>query len=194
VVKAILLDYEARNTVNNTSSFGKLREPMLRFANWARACNATSASGDWAVGNTSDPGTRLGQSPLRSPTVFNFFRPGYVPPNTAMGTAGLMAPEFQITNASSVVGYVNFMQRVVSNGIGDVKGDYGTLLPLAKNAQALLGEINLVLAAGQIGTANLAALAGAVNGMPQNSDAALNRRIQTALLMVLASPEYIVQK
>ncbi|MFA7280645.1 MAG: DUF1800 domain-containing protein [Sterolibacterium sp.] len=194
VVKAILLDYEARNTVNNTSSFGKLREPMLRFANWARACNAISASGNWAVGNTSDPGTRLGQSPLRSPTVFNFFRPGYVPPNTAMGNAGLMAPEFQITNASSVVGYVNFMQRVVSNGIGDVRGDYSTLLPLAKNAQTLLNEINLVLAAGQVSTANLAAMAGAVNGMPVNSDAALNRRVQAALLMVLASPEYIVQK
>ena len=194
VVKAILLDYEARNTVNNGSSFGKLREPMLRFANWARACKATSPSGDWAVGNTSDPGTRLGQSPLRSATVFNFFRPGYVPPNTVMGNAGLMAPEFQITNASSVVGYVNFMQRVVSSGVGDVKGDYGTLLPLARNAQALLNGINLVLAAGQISSANLAAMAGAINGMPVNSDAALNRRIQAALLMVLASPEYIVQK
>ncbi|MBI5922936.1 MAG: DUF1800 domain-containing protein [Betaproteobacteria bacterium] len=194
VVKAILLDYEARNTVNNASSFGKLREPMLRFANWARAYNAISVSGGWAVGNTSDPGTRLGQSPLRSPTVFNFFRPGYVPPNTAMGSAGLMAPEFQITNASSVVGYVNFMQRVVSNGIGDVRGDYSALLPLARNAQALLNEINLVLAAGQITAANLAAMAGAVNGMSANSDAALNRRVQAALLMVLASPEYIVQK
>ncbi|MCX7170213.1 MAG: DUF1800 domain-containing protein [Proteobacteria bacterium] len=194
VVKAILLDYEARNTVNNGPAFGKLREPILRFCNWARAYNATSASGAWAVGNTSDPGTRLGQSPLRSPTVFNFFRPGYVPPNTAAGNAGLAAPEFQITNASSVVGYVNFMQRVVSSGIGDVTGDYTSLLPLANNAQALFNEINLVVAAGQISAANLAAMAGAVNGMPANSAAALNRRIYAALLMVLASPEYIVQK
>ena len=78
----------------------------------------------WTVGNTSDPATRLGQSPLRSSSVFNFFRPGYVPPNSAIGSAGLVAPEFQITNESSVVGYVNFMQSVVSKGAGDVKADY----------------------------------------------------------------------
>ena len=58
------------------------------------------------------PVTRLGQSPLRSPSVFNFFRPGYVPPNTRDRRAGLVAPEFQITNEPSVVGYVNYMQRV----------------------------------------------------------------------------------
>ena len=116
-----------------------------------RAFNATSASDAWAIGNTSDPGTRLGQSPLRSPSVFNFFRPGYVPPNSAIGSAGLVAPEFQITNESSVVGYVNYMQRAVSTGIGDLAADYTGLLALADDAQALLDELNLVLAAGQIG-------------------------------------------
>ena len=195
VIRAILLDPEARAPVGaNGPSFGKLREPMLRFCNWARAYGATSASGAWAVGSTADPGTRLGQSPLRSPTVFNFFRPGYLPPNTATGQAGLCAPEFQITNASSVVGYLNFMQRVVSTGIGDVLGDYAGLLPLAGDAGALLGEINLVLAAGQIGSANLAAMAAAVDAMPSRTATALNNRIYAALLLALASPEFIVLK
>ncbi len=195
VVKAILLDLEARSPArNNSPSFGKLREPILRFSNWARAYGATSASGAWAIGSTADPGTRLGQSPLRSPTVFNFFRPGYVPPSTTMGKAGLAVPEFQITNASSVVGYVNFMQRAVSTGIGDVRGNYAALIPLASNAQSLLDEINVVLAAGQISANNLAAMVGAINSMPSNSSAAINNRIYAALLLVLASPEYIVQK
>lgn len=195
VVKAILLDDEARNAnFAGDPHFGKLREPILRFTNWARACGATSRSGAWAVGNLSNPATQLGQSPLRSPTVFNFFRPGYVPPNSVLGNAGLLAPEFQLTNETSVVGYVNFMQHVVSAGIGDVTGNYGPLLALASNAKALLDEINLVLAAGQVSAANLSVMTDAINSMPTKTAAALNARIYAALLMVLASPEYIVQK
>ena len=105
----------------------------MRFAGWARAFGATSPCGAWAIGDTSDPATRLGQSPLRSPSVFNFFRPGYVPPNSAIAAAGLVAPEFQITNESSVVGYVNYMQRAVSaTASGDVKADYTRLLALGR--------------------------------------------------------------
>jgi uncharacterized protein (DUF1800 family) len=119
VIKAILLDDEARNDAHLAdAAFGKLREPILRFVGWARAFGATSPSDAWAVGNTSDPATRLGQSPGRSASVFNFFRPGYVPPNSTLGAQSLVAPEFQITNESSVVGYVNLMQRVVGGGRG----------------------------------------------------------------------------
>jgi uncharacterized protein (DUF1800 family) len=90
---------------------GKLREPVLRLLAWARAYKLSSVSGNWSIGNTSDPATRLGQSPSRSSSVFNFFRPGYLPPNSAIAAASLVAPEFQITNESTVVGYVNYMQR-----------------------------------------------------------------------------------
>ncbi len=197
VLRAILLDDEARGTPGLANpQFGKLREPILRLAGWARAFSATSATDAWAVPNTSDPGTKLGQSPLRSPSVFNFFRPGYVPPNSAIGDAGLEAPEFQITNESSTVGYVNFMQRVVANGtaLGDVKADYSAVLPLADDAAALLAELNVVLAAGQIGAANLSALQAAIGSMPSGTDAARANRLYAALLMVLAAPEYLVQK
>jgi uncharacterized protein (DUF1800 family) len=194
VIKAILLDDEARISNPDDTRFGKLREPILRFTNWARAYSATSPSGTWAVGNLSSPATQLGQSPLRAPSVFNFFRPGYVPPNTALGNNGLLAPEFQITNEISVVGYVNFMNRVVKAGIGDVTGDYSSLLPLANQAEALLNEINVVLAAGQVSATNLAIMADAIGSMPAGTAAALSNRICAALVMVLASPEYIVQK
>lgn len=197
VIRAILLDDEARGAAAlSSTTAGKLREPILRLTGWARAFEAASASGAWAVPNTSDPGTRLTQSPLRSASVFNFFRPGYVPPNSAIGNAGLQAPEFQITNESSTVGYINFMQRVVANGtaIGDVKADYSTLLPLADDAVALLAELNVVLAAGQISDATLSALQAAVGSMPAGTDGARANRINAALTMVLAAPEYLVQK
>jgi uncharacterized protein (DUF1800 family) len=195
VVRALLLDNEARtDPVAASTSFGKLREPMLRFTAWARAFGATSPSGAWAVGNTSDPGTRLGQSPLRSPTVFNFFRPGYVPPNSALGSAALQAPEFQIANESSVVGYLNFMQRAVAGTVGDLTPDYTGLLALADNASALISEINLVLAANQLSVTTAAALSSAVQTMPGGTDANRRGRINAALLLVLAAPEFIVQK
>ena len=147
-------------------------------------------------GITSDPATGLDQGgPLRSPTVFNFFRPGYVPANTAIATAALVAPEFQITNESSVVGVVNFLQRAVAGTLGDITPDYSALLPLADDAPALVAEINLVLAADQLPAATVAAIAGAVQTMPGGpAQANLRRRVQAALLMVLAAPEYLVQK
>ncbi len=195
VLKAILLDDEARKPANlSDPQFGKLREPMLRFLAWARAYNVTATNDTWNLGNTSDPATRLGQSPLRSPSVFNYFRPGYVPPNTSIAAATLVAPEFQITNESSVVGYVNYMQRAVSTGISDLVPDYSSLMPLAETAPALLDEINLVLAAGQLSAATLQNLSTAVDSMPRGTDTRRKQRIYAALTLVLAAPEFIVLK
>jgi len=195
VLRAILLDAEARNAPVAAGSFGKLREPVTRFVNWARGVGATSPADTWAIGDLTDPATKLGQSPMRSPSVFNFFRPGYVPPNSAIASQGLTAPEFQITTESSVAGYVNFMQRAVSGaGVGDVKSAYPTLLPLANDSRALLDEVNLVLAAGQLSAATLAALASALDSIAATTDSGKLNRIYAALTLVLAAPEYIVQK
>ena len=196
VIKAVLLDDEARSATSAAAAgFGKLREPILRLTGWARAYGVTSASGAWAIGDTSNPGTRLAQSPLRSPSVFNFFRPGYVPPNTGFDATARVAPEFQITNESSVVGYLNFMQAAVAGkSVGDVVADYTALLAIADDANALLAEINLVLAAGRLGSATFAALATAVQSMPSGTDATRRNRIYAALVLVLAAPEFLAQK
>jgi uncharacterized protein (DUF1800 family) len=195
VIKAILLDDEARNAQNlSSTSFGKLREPMLRFVAWGRAFGATSPTDAWAIGDTSDPATRLGQSPLRSPSVFNFFRPGYVPPTSVIAAASLVAPEFQITNETTMVGYLNYLQTAISNGVGDVKADYSALVLLADNGQSLLDELNLVLAAGQISAATLAAMKAALDTMASGSAVARNNRIYAALVMVMADPGFLVQK
>ena len=187
VVKAILLDQEARAAAGlSSASFGKVREPILRFTAWARAYKATSPSDAWAIGNTSEPASRLGQSPLRSPSVFNFFRPGYVPP-----ALGVVAPEFQIVNETSVVGYANFMQTAISRGIGDVKADYASLLPLADNVPALVDEINLVLAAGQLGADTVTLIRNAVTSMATGTDAARANRVYAELTLLMASPEFI---
>lgn len=193
VVRALLLDAEAR-APGDPAVYGKLREPILRFTGWARAYGVTSPSGLWAVGDTSDAAKGLAQSPGRSPSVFNFFRPGYVPPDTALDANALEAPEFQIANESSVVGCVNYLQRAVQGSIADLTPDYSSLLALADDAAALLAEINLVLAADQVSAATIATLAAAVATMPTGTDATRGARVNAALVLVLAAPEYIVQK
>ncbi|WP_332877193.1 DUF1800 domain-containing protein [Massilia sp. S19_KUP03_FR1] len=195
VIKAVLLDDEARNPANlSNASFGKQREPILRLASWVRATDATSTADAWTIGNTSDPSNRLGQSPLRSSSVFNFFRPGYVPPNSPVATSGMVAPEFGITNESSVVGYLNYMQGVVKNGAGDVKPTYAAWMALSDSSQGLLDEINLVMANGQLSGATIALLKGALDTMGFGTDVLRLNRIYTALVLVLAAPEFIIQK
>jgi uncharacterized protein (DUF1800 family) len=192
-LRAVLLDTEAR-TANNNPGWGKLREPVVRLVQWARTFGASSPLGLWNVGNTTNSATQLGQSPLRAPSVFNFFRPGYVPPNTALGTAGLVAPEFQITNESTVVGYANWMQTVIASGVGDVKADYTPWLPLATDPEALFDQLNQLLAAGQLGVASRATVVGAVSGMAVASDTNKLNRVMATAWLILCSPEYITQK
>ena len=196
VIKAILLDTEARDNIISASvSFGKLREPVVRFLNWARAYSATSPSAAWSIGDLSDIASRLGQSPMRSGSVFNFFQPGYVPPNTGLSAQGLTGPEFQITNESSVAGYINYMQRVITGtGAGDLTPDYTSLQSLAGNSANLLAEINQVLAGSQISATTLSSIQTALDTISVSTAAGVLNRIHAALILVLSSPDYVVQK
>ena len=195
VIRAILLDTEARSDVAASSTAaGKLREPVLRFTGWARAFAVDSPSSAWAIGDTSNPSTRLGQSMGRSQTVFNFFRPGYTPANTAIASAGLVAPEFQLANEQSVVGYVNYMQSIVANGAGDAKPDYTAILAKAGDSAALVDEVNLVLAAGQLSAATVTAIRAAVDSVATTATNAAINRVGIAILLTLASPDYLTLK
>jgi uncharacterized protein (DUF1800 family) len=195
VVRAILLDSDARSDAALADpAFGKLREPLLRFIQWARTFGLASADDSWNIGDLSDPATRLGQSPLRAPSVFNFFRPGYVPPNSALGQQSLAAPEFQITTESSVAGYVNFMQKIIPGGIAGMKADYSAIAAFVSDSAALLAELGVLLAAGQLSAPTLAALSSALNSISTGTLSGQNNRLYAALTLVMAAPEYIAQK
>jgi uncharacterized protein (DUF1800 family) len=202
VIKAILLDPEARSDAETASS-GKLREPVVRLGNWMRAFGARSASGRYQLGSLDDPLTQLGQTPMRSPSVFNFYRPGYVPPNTSIAAAGLVSPEMQITGETSVVGYLNLMRDVIPNGIGssrDIKADYQPELALADAPDKLVDRINLLLLANRMSPTLRSQILAAVNSVAVSSTnattaaTARKNRVNLAIFLAMASPEYIVQK
>ena len=193
LVRAVLLDDEAR-TPSTSDTAGRLREPIWRMVQWARSFAVSTSSGQWAIGDTSSASTRLGQSPLRAPSVFNFFRPGYIPPNTPMGALGLVAPEFQLANESSLVGYINWMQGVIQNGRGDVSSNYAAFVTAASDAGALFDRLNIVLAAGQVGAATRSTIVNAVGTIDASTEAGRLRRVQATVLLIMSAPEYLVHK
>ncbi len=214
VWSAILLDDEARNPQATMDiGFGKLREPMVRFVQWGRSFGLRSAANSWKMFDTSDAADSLGQSPLRAPSVFNFFRPGFVPPGTAMATLQATAPEFQLVNETTVGGYLNYMQRVIRDGIfcpeptvpqaayvnylPDVKATYSDEMALVNDASALVRHLSLVMCAGQLATTTQNTMVAALNATPISSSSTEQQklnRVYAAVLMVMACSEYLVQK
>ncbi|MBW8880629.1 MAG: DUF1800 domain-containing protein [Asticcacaulis sp.] len=196
VWKAILTDTEAR-TLSSGERAGKLREPIVRWAQWARTFNIGSATGKWEIYDTSGGDWGLGQSPLRSPSVFNYFRPGYVPPHTVIADNHDLAPEFQIHNETTTAGYINFMASTLRGGYSDVKPDYTAKMSLATDAKKLLDWLNLYMTANQISAATIAVMQTALDANPvttaSTNDQKLDR-ICGAILMVMCCPEYLIQK
>ncbi|MEY4429771.1 MAG: hypothetical protein RLZZ182_2460, partial [Pseudomonadota bacterium] len=217
MVKAILTDPEARDHAGATESltFGKVREPILRATALLRAAGTASDSGAYLIDST-DAASQLGQSPLRAPSVFNFFRPGYVHPRSQSSERDLVAPEMQIVNESTAAGYVNHMRDTIQGGFGrwqvnaqgtnrqDVRMAYtlGTEHPWLAVArrpdtQALLDLVNTQLLYGTLSPALRADIKATVEALPLSSpptDAQVLNRLKTALLLTVVSPEFLVQK
>jgi uncharacterized protein (DUF1800 family) len=204
VITAILMDPEARDSATDFANpqYGKVRESLIRYTEWARAFTAQSRTGSYDNGSTEDPIWGLGEMSLRSPTVFNWFAPGYVPPSTPIATDGLVAPEMQMTNVSTVVGYINYLQDAIggnSSGGPDIFSSYATEMRLARNPDQLIDRINLLLMAGEMDSTLREQLLSAIESIPipdgnQGAiNAALLSRVQTAVYLTVASPAFGAQ-
>jgi len=218
VFKAIVLDTEATSTSGLTSTtFGKLREPMVRTAQWARTFKATSLKGTWKIGNPNYSAVdALGQSPLQAPSVFNFFRPGYVPPSTAMAYIKATAPEFQLVNESTTASYINYLQNFLVNGMWvrapelitspdtptptdgpDIVPDYSAELAMVGNPSDLINRLNLLLCAGQLSAETVSMMVNALSHDQTNSASTNNAKrsyVAKAIMFVMCCSEYLVQK
>ena len=126
--------------------------------------------------------------------MFNWFRPGFVPAGTPIGSAALVAPEFQITDESSVAGYLNFMQTAIPGGRNDLRPDYAAELALTDDPAALVDRVQLLLCAGSLQDGTRSTIVNAVTSISTSTTSGRNNRVYTAILLVMASPDYLVQK
>jgi uncharacterized protein (DUF1800 family) len=202
VLRAVLLDPEARDLAKLTDpTWGKVREPLVRFGNFMRAFDVNSQSGYFRLWNLEDPVSSLGQNPMRAPSVFNWFRPDYSPQGP-IRAAGLVAPEFQIVHEGTITSWINFISYNAEGRMptdGSVARDrlapnFTRELGLANNAQQLVDHLNLVLAAGQLSQPTRATIVDAVNSIPSSTDQGRQSRVTAAITLVMSSPEYLVQK
>lgn len=198
VLRAILLDPEARNSATaKLPSYGKLSEPAIRFVQMHRAFNARRPNGYHGLWDFSAP-TALNQNPLRAPSVFNFFHPDYVP-SGPLSQNGLLGPEFEITDASSVAGYAAFSKYAMIGGFDHSSStpgnrmlpDYSFHLALTGTPQTLIDELDLLLCAGGMSAEFKKQLVQSVGKVASSQR---DERLNMALWLIINSPDYSVQK
>ncbi len=197
VARAILLDSEAATPP--ATGVGKLREPVMRVGHWMRSLNATSATGDYIIDSDL---TALGQRPLFAPSVFGYFRPGYVPPNTVFSADNTTVPEMQIVSEATTAQWVNLSERMAGVGLGwtgtqsDVTAQLQPLANLVASGQiaAVIDRLNLLLYAGRMSSTLKQDLIDAMLSVSGTDAASHLNRARAAVFLALASPEYLVQR
>jgi uncharacterized protein (DUF1800 family) len=210
VVKAILLDAEARNPASGTavSSAGKLKEPLLRLTQFWRAYEATSRSGRLgsATNFTGGVGAVFGQAQGSSPSVFNFFSPFYASPGE-IADSGRVSPEMQIATEYLNTQIANFFwtQAVSRTHTATTLAtdimyiNTADELVVANDSEALINRVaeRLLGGSGQI-SATLKAQAKAQierTVVPATNPAtALATRTADAIFFVTTSPEFALQR
>jgi uncharacterized protein (DUF1800 family) len=184
VIRAILMDYDARGAEKNGAGSGKQREPVVRLTNLLRTFQATSQNNVFAIYLPEE----FGQSPLQSPTVFNFFSPDYAVPG-AIAANGLKSPEFQITTETTVVEQANRMYEVINGS--DYPLDFTAELNLANNPTALIDHLNAKMMSGTMTSAMRSILINTISQIaPENASS----RVRSAVYLIASSPEYVIEK
>jgi uncharacterized protein (DUF1800 family) len=189
VVKAILLDYEARaSSVQGNAGYGKLKEPLLQQTAIYRGLNASAANGRFAIFNAQ---STLTQAALRSPTVFNFFSPNYVP-SGVLAAAGLVGPEFQNLTASTAISIPNTFYGSIYSATGGINLDLSSLTVNAANPTAMVATLNQIFAQGNMSAAAQARIVTAIKALPTTTTAAAVA--QFALYLAVTAPDAAIQK
>lgn len=215
-VAAVLFD-EAAHPDQPSEQFGKIREPIIRFTQWARAY-VPDASPEYVL-ELWDTTEGLAQHPYRAKSVFNFYRPGYVAPGTATGGRALTMPELQIVGAASIPAYANFMNYFASwrepeedleeltevfaeagvtldprNALTSFVPNYQEEIALANQPDQLLSLLDEKLTHGALTASTRDNIEEAVRSLPADDEAARLERARLAVVMVLTSVDFLLQQ
>ncbi|MGA9768526.1 MAG: DUF1800 domain-containing protein [Blastocatellia bacterium] len=197
VITAILLDAEARCTNPSTCSstinvnYGHLREPVLFVTNILRAFGATSDG----VG-LADRTKAMGQDVHNSPSVFNYYRPGYIIPGTT-----LLGPEFTIQTSSAAINRANFLNTMVFSRIGTPPD--GTAMDLSglqamaatdSTGATVVDYLNKLLMHGSMSTGMRTKVLQTIQALPNATAADQLKRARWALYLVATSSQYQIER
>jgi hypothetical protein len=202
VVRAILLDQEARGAVKSEAGYGRLRDPAQYILNVLRAFNAGSR--DLAAesdGYVNPQAVNMGMDVFRPPSVFSYFSPS----NGVPGGGGLRGPEFGLLSTSTSLVRVNFINTLIppnsaatTGGINvSTNSPNGTALnlspleALASNPTAMVDYLVGLLMHATMSPEMRASVIGAVNAVAATNPL---RRARTAAYLVLTSSQYQVQR
>ena len=196
VIKAILMDTEARGQVITDVNFGKLREPVVDIVAVLRALNATS-DGVAPINIAASMG-----EPLFGPnTVFSYYSPNYPLPKSST----MVGPQFGILNATSALARLNFINQLLYSTtpyppVTYVTGATGTQIDLsayeavAGNVATLVQLFNTNLLHGTMSNAEATAITTALNAIPATDATLAKDRTLAAAYLVLASPRYQITR
>jgi hypothetical protein len=217
VIKAILLDPEARNgQYMDDETTGKMREPMLRYVHICRSL-PTGSDRNRYWNSAYEYLDLTKQHVLASPTVFNFYNPDHQPSGD-IADAGLVAPEFKLHNTATSVGYINAANAWAiwnylmyswegSEGNPDaaylltneLEGIFSPVGPPTPNdpvkTELLINELDKVLTHGQLTDETRNILRNRLNTIywPWNNDW-IWWRVRMAIYLIMISPDYVITK
>jgi uncharacterized protein (DUF1800 family) len=216
VIRAVLMDPEARAAPSG--SFGKLREPVLRATALWRGLDTppgqpqTGTNAGNIQSSLGFTNSDFGQRPYSANTVFNFYEPDYQQPG-AIATANLYSPEFQILNESTVTRMNNTLRnRITDTGWYSVSGvascsdltrpcvPLDPYVQLIQTANAttygqLVDELNIRVMGGSMSTAMRTVLVNMLTTLATpTTNAQRTDRVREVLRVIIASPEFAVQK
>lgn len=215
IIRAILLDPEARGAPPNPNSFGKLREPLLRFSHIWRTFGIVEREFEgWqddscGQGNynliyvwwwLSDFRQQTGQGPLDAPSVFNFYSPFYSPQG-AISEADLVAPEFQIATENFNIQTANALNWTIQNSdMINNAGEWSVLdlddeISWVNNLDQMMDTLNLLLLNGEMSTQLRTIILNHLNNAPFPAGSeGLRSKLEDAIMLIVNSHEYMVQK
>ncbi len=198
IIKAILLDPEARGNIKTAPRYGKLREPVQIVTNLGRLFPARSWDGQSITdGGLSSSMIRMGQNPFYSPTVFNYYSPDYVVPGTTLN-----GPEFQLLNTSSAISRTNFLNTLIFDGIAanasdsfrGISLDFSEAQPFTEadtSGNQLLDYLNTKMMHGTLSAEHRNLILTAVLAVPSTNP---TLRTKTAIYLIAASSQYQIQR
>ncbi len=216
VIKAVLLDPEARGSRKTDPTYGKLREPLQHITNLLRAFNVRAGTHSYgfpakppaSCQNRSDGVfegllREAGQDVWAPLTVFNYFPPDYVVPGT-----DILGPEFALANTGfsfernnniyyfTVNGGLNFDQPTTAAPYP--YAPCGTSIDLSEatdwattdpTGNRLIEELNTKMMHGTMSEAMKSKIRAAIK-----INVPLKHRAKQAIFLVASSSQYQIQR